>query len=798
MNQFVNRVLGASALAAALLYSAGARAGAGTAAETPLGPDVVAAKVDEREVRNPASRLVDARVSSNDAGTEVELVVNGELGTFEVLELANPPRLAIDLLGVTGKAPKAQQASGRELQGIRFGSHGDKIRVVVDATASAAMPGYRIDRTAKGLQIVFARAVQAAPAVAALPVHDVALQAHDALAVSGVVAGADTLAVSDRPVVSPEPMKVEAASAASKPESKTKAAATAKAVKVVDVAFHGDEPGRAQSVEVALSGQGAYEVARPDPNTLILTLHNASLPPRLSRSLDTSAFEGPIRTVSSFADESAAEVRVVVALAQPASDEIAVSGNKLTWSFQGEAVAEGVIIDEAAGTVRVAAEEDIPAGPRSRRPVYTGRRVSFEFKDIDIHNLLRVIAEVSKRNIVVADDVRGSITIRLRNVPWDQALDLILKTKGLGKEVTGNIIRIAPLQQIQAEQELAAKATLAREDAMPLRVRIIPVNYALARDVEGKTKSLLTKRGTVVVDQRTNTLIVKDIGEAISRVEALIRSLDTQTPQVLIAARIVEASSNFKRDIGIQWGGNLTANAAMGNSTGLAFPNNANTTGSVPGAVGAGGAVPAQPNWAVSFPAAVADSSGGAVGFSFGSAGGAALLNLRLTALETQGMLKTVSAPKVTTLDNTEAIIGQGVSIPFSQVSAAGVNTVFVEAKLELKVTPHVTSDGAILMKIHASNNQPSENITGANGQPAITKREAQTEVLVQDGDTTVIGGIYTRRTSEKVAQVPLFGDIPILGWLFKSNTNTDDRTELLIFISPTIVNREASVIAGG
>ncbi|AKU90322.1 type IV pilus secretin family protein [Vulgatibacter incomptus] len=788
MSQVFNRVVGAIALAAALGFSAGAGAGEG---EPVAGTNVVTARVDEAKVRNPARRIVDAKVASGADGTRVELVADGAVGTYELLELENPPRLAIDLPGVSRGPKAAKHVGSRELTGIRYGGHDGKVRVVFDA-ASASMPAYRIDRTGSGLAIVMGEAL-VAKSGKAVGGSIAAASAPTKASGAGEARMDATAAAPAAPAKAPVAL-AEAPAAPAVP-SAAQARLAAPAVRVTDVAFKGDGP--SQQVQVDLSGAGAYDVSRPDPSTLVLTIPGATLPARLVRSLDTSAFEGPVRTVSSFADESEGAVRVVVALARPAADELKRNGNRLSWTFRGEDLAEGEILDEAVGTVRVA--PDGGAAPRGgKQPTYTGRRVSFEFKDIDIHNLLRVIAEVSKRNIVVADDVKGTITIRLRNVPWDQALDLIMKTKGLGKEVTGNIIRIAPLQQIQHEQELVAKAQLAREDAQPLKVRIIPVNYALAKDMVIKTKSLLTKRGTVTVDQRTNTLIVKDIPDALARVESLIRSLDTQTPQVLISARIVEASSNFKRDIGIQWGGHLTANAAAGNSTGLAFPNNAAGAGSIPGAVGAGGAIPGAPNWAVSFPAAVADTAGGAVGFSFGSAGGAALLNLRLTALETQGVLKTVSAPKVTTLDNKEAVIGQGVSIPFSQVSAAGVNTVFVEAKLELKVTPHVTSDGSILMKIRASNNQPSENLTGANGQPSITKREAETEVLVKDGDTTVIGGIFTRRTAEQVAQVPLFGDIPILGWLFKSRTNSDDRTELLIFVSPTIVNRDASVVAGG
>lgn len=733
MSQVFNKVGAAVGAAVLLLLSAGAGAAGGGDA------NVVVQELREGTAARPAQRLLDAKVRAEAGGTRVDLVADGGVGTYELVELANPPRLALDLHGVS-KAPRAGREVRGAIRGVRYGEHEGKVRVVIDAAPDAAMPKYTVDRTQNGLSVFFAGA-----------------------------------AVAEAP-----------------------AAAPAKSSRTVvrDVAFAGEGP--SQTVAIELSQLSGYEVTRPDANTAVLTVKGATLPESLVRSLDTAAFNGPVRTVSSFTDARDGAVRVVVALSQPAEDKVAVQGAKLAWSFVASAAVEAEVVDESGAITRAA---PMTAGAaqvgQAAKTQYTGRRVSFEFKDIDIHNLLRVIAEVSKRNIVVSDDVKGKITIRLRNVPWDQALDLVLKTKGLGKEVTGNIIRIAPLGQLSAEREAAAKATEARENSEPLKVRIIPVNYALAKDVEGKVKDLLTKRGSISIDDRTNTLIVRDIQETLSRAESLVRTLDTQTPQVLISARIVEASSNFSRDVGIQWGGNLSATQTLGNSTGLAFPSNAAATGAVPGAFGGGFGVPAQPNWAVSFPAAVAENQGGGVGFSFGSAGGAALLNMRLTALETEGVLKTVSAPKVTTLDNKEAIIGQGISIPFSQVSAAGVNTVFVEAKLELKVTPHVTSDGSVLLKIKATNNQPNDTLTGANGQPSITKREAETEVLVKDGDTTVIGGIYTRKTAENLAQVPFFGDIPIIGWLFKSKNVVDDRTELLVFISPTIVNRDASVVAG-
>jgi type IV pilus assembly protein PilQ len=403
---------------------------------------------------------------------------------------------------------------------------------------------------------------------------------------------------------------------------------------------------------------------------------------------------------------------------------------------------------------------------------------------------------VSKKNIVVADDVSGKVTVSLRNVPWDQALDLVLKSKGLGKEEMGNVIRIAKYEQISKEQQARADAEKARAPLVPLKVRIIPVNFARAGDMAGRIKDVLTERGSVSTDERTNVLIVKDVQEALVRAEGLVRNLDTEIPQVLIESRIVEASSNFNKALGVQWGGNAAFTQATGNPTGLSFPNNAGFRGGI--GEGATFGTAAAPSYAVSLPAPVGDGSGGAIGVILGSANGAFNLNLRLSALENSGVVKTISAPKIATIDNKEATIGQGISIPFSQVSASGVNTTFIEAKLELRVTPHVSADGSILLKIKATNNSPNPQLTGANGQPSISKREAETEVLVKDGETTVIGGIYTRQTANRRAEVPFLGKIPLLGALFRATSEQDDHTELLIFITPRILNRQATTVASG
>ncbi len=431
---------------------------------------------------------------------------------------------------------------------------------------------------------------------------------------------------------------------------------------------------------------------------------------------------------------------------------------------------------------------------------YSGRRIDLDFKNADIHDILRLLADVGGVNVVTADNVSGSVTIKMRNVPWDQALDVVLKAKDYGMERRGNLIRVAPNAQLAKEREEAIARAKQREELAPLETRLVPVSYAEADQLSARVKELLSARGSVSVDQRTNMLIVRDIVDNLGDVEALVRSLDTQTPQVLVEARVVEASSNYVRDVGIQWGGGISMGTATGNPTGLAFPNSVGVAGGADDGQGStAGLSPftntiPNPLYAVNLPAAVGAGSGGALGLSLGSIGGNVNLNVRLSAAESNGVVRIISSPRILTLDNNRATISQGTSIPFSQVSAQGVQTAFQEAKLELSVQPHVTSDGSIAMDVSVNRDEPDFSRVGARGEPTILKRNAQTKLLVADGHTAVIGGIYTRNTSRNVSQVPFFGDIPILGLLFQKRQVQDQRSEMLIFLTPRIVNRAASI----
>jgi len=358
------------------------------------------------------------------------------------------------------------------------------------------------------------------------------------------------------------------------------------------------------------------------------------------------------------------------------------------------------------------------------------------------------------------------------------------------------MIRVAPLDVLQKERELAIQQAQSEVQLAPIETRLIPVSYAHAADIQLRAKDLLSERGTIAVDERTNMMIVRDVTGNLNQVEELTRALDTQTPQVLIEARIVEATNKYTRDVGIQWGGDATFSAATANPTGLAFPNSVGVVGGASDAnTPTAGLSPFvnrvdNPNFAVNLPAAVGTGSGGAIGLTFGSIDNNINLSLRLSAAETSGLVRILSSPRILTLDNREARIASGTLIPFSQVSAMGVMTTFQEAKLQLLVKPHVTSDGSISMKVKINRDEPDFNQTSARGDPTILKREAETELLIQDSHTAVIGGIFTRNTGRNLDQVPFFGDIPILGLLFQRRRASDSRAELVIFLTPRIVNR--------
>jgi type IV pilus assembly protein PilQ len=322
---------------------------------------------------------------------------------------------------------------------------------------------------------------------------------------------------------------------------------------------------------------------------------------------------------------------------------------------------------------------------------------------------------------------------------------------------------------------------------------VVPLNYAGAEAAKDQVSSFITSRGSVEADQRTNQLVIQETEENLAKIRELLRSIDRQTPQVLIEARIVEASSRFTRSLGIQWGGELNASADTGYASGLFFPNavgvaggfSQTTTGQTSAQYYSAGAE----NIAVDL---AADGASSALSFSLGSIPGLVNIDARLTAMEVEGWGEIISSPRVTTLDNVQAEISQGARVPYLSTSAGGTQVQFVEAALELRVKPHITSDKRIFMEIELSNNRPDFGQV-IQGQPAIQIKEASTELLVADGDTTVIGGVFATETSQATKRVPFFSRIPLVGYLFRNSSTADSRNEMLVFVTPSIVTRTVS-----
>jgi type IV pilus assembly protein PilQ len=614
------------------------------------------------------------------------------------------------------------------------------------------------------------------------------------------------------------------------PAATKSAPAEAAVASVSDVKF--ERKGDKDRVVVALSAIPSYAMT-PGPNGRIrLELRGARLASDgLARELDVSAMNGPLKSVSTFDAGGGRGTIVEIDRTTDAQGAVAVEGKSLVWSFDRatpRAVTSSLAKPMGGDGKSVTVErDDAPNVPRIETSIrepqvetasagqagfasslraqegggkYTGRRIDLDFQNADIHSILRMLADVGKVNVVTADDVSGAVTIRMRNVPWDQALDVILSAKGLGMVRQGNLIRVAPIATLQKEQEIRLAAMKARFEVEPTEMRLYQVSYAGAGELAARAKDLLSPRGSISVDERTNTLIMRDVAGNLNAVENLVRSLDTQTPQVLVEARIVEATSRYLRDVGIQWGGDTTMSAETGNPTGIAFPSKITTAGGAyDGNTPTAGISPftrtvPTPNFAVNLPAAVGTGTGGALGLSFGSIDNNFNLNLRLSAAETSGLVRIVSSPRILTLNNREARINQGTLIPFAQISAQGVQTTFQEAKLQLLVKPHVTADGGVSMHVKVNRDEPDFNQTSPRGDPTILKREAETDLLVMDGHTAVIGGIFTRNTGRNLDQVPFFGDIPIIGVLFQRRRANDSRNELVIFLTPRIVNRDVAI----
>lgn len=420
---------------------------------------------------------------------------------------------------------------------------------------------------------------------------------------------------------------------------------------------------------------------------------------------------------------------------------------------------------------------------------YTGERLSLNFQDIEVRAVLQLIADFTGLNIVTSDTVSGNVTLRLRNVPWDEALDIILKTKGLAKRQIGDVLLIGPSEEMSAREKLELQSSQQVTDLAPLQAEYISINYAKAVEIATLLKteknSLLSSRGTVSVDERTNTLLVQDTAAKLEEVRGLIARLDVPVRQVLIESRVVYVNDNFEDALGVTF--SSASKFRPGREPVFGFSGDKIAADAI-----AQGALPAsQPlidrlnvNLPAALPSGVANMA--RFGLAVAKLPGGTILDLELMALENEGLGKIVASPRLVTSNQQLAYIESGEEIPYQEASSSGATSVaFKKAVLRLEVTPQITPDDHIILDLKV--NQDSRGVV-TNGVPSINTRELHTKVLVANGETVVLGGIYQQNKTQNKMRVPFFGNLPIVGWLFKNETNSDQRNELLIFVTPKII----------
>ncbi|MGH8401787.1 MAG: type IV pilus secretin PilQ [Gammaproteobacteria bacterium] len=513
---------------------------------------------------------------------------------------------------------------------------------------------------------------------------------------------------------------------------------------------------------------------------VIVDFANTRLPKNLVRRMDVSDFATPVQYID--AENTPTGVRLVI---HP-------TGQYEKLAFQSDNLFAMEFTPVSAQAEQVAQQKQ-----------YSGQKISLNFQNIDIRAVLQILADASGKNIVVSDSVNGNITLRLQDVPWDQALDIIMKTKGLASRQFGNTLIVGTAQDIAAQEQAEFAAQQSLVQSAPLQSAFIQVNYAKASDIadlikgQGKA-SLLSARGSISVDNRTNTLLVQDTADNIASIRQMVSKLDIPVKQVLIESRIVVAQNDFNNQLGIRFGANGIRQINNGLMTVGGDLTGANTQQNAFNPVGGGGvtgspllSLPAlNDQLNVNVPAA---NPVGQIAFSI--LRGNSLIDLELSALQAEGKGEVVSSPRVITANAKEATIVQGVEIPYTQSASSGATTVsFKNAVLSLDVTPQITPDNRIIMDLEVHDDTVGQFVPTSNGGsvPSINTRNVKTQVLVDDGDTVVLGGIYETTNNTTVNSVPILGSIPLIGWLFRNTSTTNNKDELLIFVTPKIMTQNA------
>ena len=563
---------------------------------------------------------------------------------------------------------------------------------------------------------------------------------------------------------------VAAAPAASTGTTRTTATASAAGNSISNIDFRRGTQGEGRVV-VTLSNPSIPVDMRQEGGKVVLDFKNASIASELQRRLDVTDFATPVQMIDTTGSRNG--VRMVIT---PTGDY-----EHLAYQTNNQFTVE----------VRPTTKEE-KAERRKKEFGYTGERLSLNFQDIEVRSVLQLLADFTGSNIVVSDTVGGNLTLRMQNVPWDQALDIVLKTKGLAKRKSGNVMLIAPGEEIAAREKLELEAQKQIEELAPLYSDYIQVNYAKAEDMadllKSEDNSLLSDRGTVALDARTNTLLVQDTADKLEQIRSMVSRLDVPVRQVLIESRIVLANNDFAKDLGVKFG---VSRSSVYNDDHF-FTLGGKQDGDVifggtkkEDAIGTGFIIPGDKGTEGLLVNLPTNNPAGALGLAIGRLG-SHLLQLELSAMQAEDRGEIISSPRVITSNQQEASIRQGVEIPYQEASSSGATSVsFKEAVLELKVRPQITPDDHIIMDLDVSKDSVGQIFAGV---PSINTRNVSTRVLVDNGETLVLGGIYEQETGKESERVPFLGDLPGIGWLFKTERNVNDKSEMLIFVTPKIV----------
>lgn len=539
---------------------------------------------------------------------------------------------------------------------------------------------------------------------------------------------------------------------------------------IEELDFRRGESGEGQ-VMVTVSDPSAPVDMREEGGKVVIEFIGVSLPESLHRRLDVIDFATPVKIIDAISESGNARVA------------IEAEGDYEYLAYQTDKI--------FTVSVKPIAAEELER-QRKERFQFTGEKLSLNFQDIEVRSVLQLIADFTELNLVASDTVSGRITLRLQNVPWDQALDLILKTKGLDKRQVGNVMLVAPADEIAAREKLELEASKQVEELAPIRTEYITVNYAKAEEVAELLTSesgFLTDRGSVSVDQRTNTMVIQDTAGKLDEIRYMLEKLDIPVRQVMIEARIVIANSDASEELGVRW--NLMQTDFSTDSNGnidsmfLGAGRGRGIEESVESILEGEGRTFGTNTLGLDFGVTGDGASSIALGFWDSETG---LIDLELSALESDGKADIVSTPKVLTADQQKARIASGEEIPYQEATSSGAtSTSFKEAVLSLEATPHITPDGRIIMELIINQDQRTDTVL-ESGVPVISKNEIETSVIVDNGQTVVLGGVFTSEDSTATLKTPFLGDLPFIGRLFKQELQNSKKTELLVFITPKIV----------